>query len=160
MKIELKALKYSDFASQETHCFQANIYIDGKMRGTADNDGRGGMTTIRPWELHNEIKLYTDKIPPKVYTYGDQSMTLEASPDSYIDELVTLALHERDLKRAMKTRILFTRGNQVFETQKLPAAQMAADFKNPNLKERLKADKILNLLPVAEALKLYAAGMA
>ena len=160
MKIELKALKYSDFASQETHCFQANIYIDGKMRGTADNDGRGGMTTIRPWQLHNEIKLYTDKIPPKVYTYGDQSMTLEASPDSYIDELVTLALHERDLKRAMRTRILFTRGNQVFETQKLPAAQMAADFKNPNLKERLKADKILNLLPVAEALKLYAAGMA
>ena len=160
MKIELKALKYSDFASQETHCFQANIYIDGKMKGTADNDGRGGMTTIRPWQLHNEIKLYTDKIPPKVYTYGDQSMTLEASPDSYIDELVTLALHERDLKRAMRTRILFTRGNQVFETQKLPAAQMAADFKNPNLKERLKADKILNLLPVAEALKLYAAGMA
>jgi len=160
MKIELKALKYSDFASQETHCFQANIYIDGKMKGTADNDGRGGMTTIRPWQLHNEIKLYTDKIPPKVYTYGDQSMTLEASPDSYIDELVTLALHERDLKRAMRTRILFTRGNQVFETQKLPAAQMAADFKNPNLKERLKADQILNLLPVAEALKLYAAGMA
>jgi len=160
MKIELKALKYSDFASQETHCFQANIYIDGKMKGTADNDGRGGMTTIRPWQLHNEIKLYTDKIPPKVYTYGDQSMTLEASPDSYIDELVTLALHERDLKRAMKTRILFTRENQVFETTKFSAAQMAVDLASPHLKERLKADQILNLLPVAEALKLYAAGMA
>jgi len=160
MKIELKALKYSDFASQETHCFQANIYIDGKMKGTADNDGRGGMTTIRPWQLHNEIKLYTDKIPPKVYTYGDQSMTLEASPDSYIDELVTLALHEKDLKRAMKTRILFTRENQVFETTKFSAAQMAVDLASPHLKERLKADQILNLLPVAEALKLYAAGMA
>jgi hypothetical protein len=59
----------------------------------------------------------------------------------------------------MKTRILFTRENQVFETQKLPAAQMAADFKNPHLKERLKADKILNLLPLAEALEIYAARM-
>jgi len=160
MKIELKALKYSDFASQETHCFQANIYIDGKMKGTADNDGRGGMTTIRPWQLHNEIKLYTDKIPPKVYTYGDQSMTLEASPDSYIDELVTLALHEKDLKRAMKTRILFTRGKQVFETQKFDAAKLKAAVNHPQVREKLDADQILNLLPVAEALKLYAAGMA
>jgi hypothetical protein len=159
MKIELKALKYSDFASQETHCFQANIYIDGKMKGTADNDGRGGMTTIRPWELHNEIKLYTDKIPPKVYTYGDQSMTLEASPDSYIDELVTLALHEKDLKRAMKTRILFTRGNQVFETQKFDAAKLSAAVNHPQVREKLDADQVLNLLPIGEALKLYAAGM-
>lgn len=160
MKIELKALKYSDFASQETHCFQANIYIDGVKRGTADNDGRGGMTSIHPHQLYSEIKLHTDKIPPRIVKYGNTEMSLDTSPDSYIDELVTLALHEKDLKRAMKTRILFTRENQVFETQKLSVAQMAADFKNPHLKERLKADKILNLLPIAEALKLYAAGMA
>jgi len=110
--------------------------------------------------LHNEIKLYTDKIPPKVYTYGDQSMTLEASPDSYIDELVTLALHEKDLKRAMKTRILFTRGNQVFETQKFDAAKLSAAVNHPQVREQLDADQVLNLLPIAEALKLYAAGMA
>ena len=159
MKIELKALKYSDFASQETHCFQANIYIDGKKAGWADNDGRGGMTSIHPHQLYETIRQCTDKIPPRIVKYGDTEMSLETSPDSYIDELVTLALHEKDLKRAMKTRILFTRENQVFETQKLPAAQMAADFKNPHLKERLKADKILNLLPIGEAVKLYAAGM-
>ena len=159
MKIELKALKYSDFASQETHCFQANIYIDGKKAGWADNDGRGGMTSIHPHQLYSEIKLHTDKIPPRIVKYGDTEMELETSPDSYIDELVTLALHEKDLKRAMKTRILFTRGNQVFETQKLSVVQMAADLKNPHLKERLKADKILNLLPVAQALEIYAARM-
>jgi hypothetical protein len=160
MKIELKALKYSDFASQETHCFQAAIYIDGKKRGTADNDGRGGMTTIRPWELHDEIKQYTDTIPPQIVKFGDQELTLETSPDSYIDELVTLALHEKDLKRAMKTRILFTRENQVFETQKMTAAQIAASLANAQIKEKLKADQVLNLLPIGEALNLYAAGMA
>ena len=160
MKIELKALKYSDFASQETHCFQANIYIDGKMRGTADNDGRGGMTTIRPWQLHNEIKLYTDKIPPRIVKYGDTEMSLDTSPDSYIDELVTLALHEKDLKRAMKTRILFTRKNQVFETQAFDAAKLKAAINHPQVREKLDADEILNLLPVGEALKLYVAGMA
>lgn len=159
MKIELKALKYSDFASQETHCFQANIYIDGKMRGWAANDGRGGMTNVQPNDLWAEIKQYTDKIPPTVYKYGDQEMSVEASPDSYIDELVTLALHEKDLKRAMKTRILFTRENLVFETGKLTAAQLAASLANAQLKEKLKADQVLNLLPIGEALSLYTKGM-
>ena len=87
-------------------------------------------------------------------------MTLEESPDSYIDGLVTLALHEKDLKRAMKTRILFTRENQVFETKKLTAAELAASLANAQIKEKLKADQVLNLLPIGKALNLYTAGMA
>jgi hypothetical protein len=86
-------------------------------------------------------------------------MSIDTSPDSYIDELVTLALHERDLKRAMKTRILFTRGNQVFETQKFDAAKLKAAVNHPQVCEKLDADKILNLLPIAEALEIYAARM-
>jgi len=160
MKIELKALKYSDFASQETHCFHANIYIDGKKAGWAENNGHGGMTSIHPHQLYTTIRQCTDKIPPRIVKYGDTEMSIDTSPDSYIDELVTLALHEKDLKRAMKTRILFTRENQVFETKKLTAAELAASLDNAHLKEKLKADQVLNLLPVAEALKLYAAGMA
>ena len=159
MKIELKALKYSDFASQETHCFQANIYIDGKKAGWADNDGRGGMTSIHPHQLYETIRQCTDKIPPRIVKYGDTEMSLDTSPDSYIDELVTLALHEKDLKRAMKTRILFTRENQVFETQKFDAAKLSAAVNHPQVREKLDADQVLNLLPMGEALKLYAAGM-
>ena len=124
-----------------------------------DNDGRGGMTTIRPWQLHNEIKLYTDKIPPRIVKYGDTEMSLDTSPDSYIDELVTLALHEKDLKRAMKTRILFTRENQVFETKKLTAAELAASLAHAQIKDKLNADQVLNLLPMGEALSLYTKGM-
>jgi len=159
MKIELKALKYSDFASQETHCFEANIYIDGKKEGWAENDGRGGMTNIQPHSLYERIKQYTDKIPPRIVKFSGAVMELETTPDTLIDEFVTLALHEKDLKRALKTRILFTRENQVFETQKLTAAEMTASLANAQLKTKLKADAVLNLLPIGEALKLYAAGM-
>jgi hypothetical protein len=117
------------------------------------------MTNIQPRALYEAIKLHTDKIPPRIVDFNGNILTLEASPDSYVDELVTLALHERDLKRAMKTRILFTRENQVFETQKITAAEMTASLANPRLKETLKADQVLNILPMAEALELYAAGM-
>ena len=86
-------------------------------------------------------------------------MSLDTSPDSYIDELVTLALHEKDLKRAMKTRILFTRENQVFETKKLTAAELAASLAHAQIKDKLNADQVLNLLPMGEALSLYTKGM-
>jgi len=33
MKIELKNIKHSEFASQETNCYQATIYIDGTIFG-------------------------------------------------------------------------------------------------------------------------------
>ena len=46
-RFALAALKVSDFASEETLCFQANITLDGKKVGTASNDGRGGCDLIR-----------------------------------------------------------------------------------------------------------------
>lgn len=159
MKIELKALKYSDFASQETHCFEAQIYIDGKKRGTADNDGRGGTTSINPWQLEKEIKQFTDTLPPEVRQYGGETMTFEITPDGYIDDMVTSELHKKDLKRAMKKKILFTRENQVFETQNFDAAKLSAILKNAQACDKLNAEKILNLLPIDEALNLYTKGM-
>ena len=42
MKIELKNIKYSEFASQETYCYEAALYIDGKKAGVVSNEGHGG----------------------------------------------------------------------------------------------------------------------
>ena len=52
MKIELKAVKYSDFASHETHCYNAKIYIDGKAFAEVNNDGRGGCDDVYPLNNH------------------------------------------------------------------------------------------------------------
>ena len=45
MKIELKNIKYSEWGSEETNCFQANIYLNGKLVGYCENDGKGGCTS-------------------------------------------------------------------------------------------------------------------
>lgn len=42
IKITLKNLKYAAFASQETACFAATVYVDGKRLCTARNEGHGG----------------------------------------------------------------------------------------------------------------------
>src|SRR5207244_27276 len=46
VKVELKRLSISERLSQETTAFAADIWIDGKKAGTAENAGHGGNTTV------------------------------------------------------------------------------------------------------------------
>lgn len=41
-RVTLKSLKVHDDMSEETTCFSASLYFDGKRVGTVRNDGRGG----------------------------------------------------------------------------------------------------------------------
>ncbi len=40
--IELKSIQVSQFASQETNCYTASLFVDGARWGTVGNEGRGG----------------------------------------------------------------------------------------------------------------------
>ena len=42
MKLEMKNIKHSEWASEETHCYQASLYVDGKPFAIVSNDGQGG----------------------------------------------------------------------------------------------------------------------
>ncbi len=55
-KVTIKNLKYAAFASQETSCFEATIYVDGKRFCTARNEGSGGPDCY-------------DALPPKGHKY-------------------------------------------------------------------------------------------
>lgn len=48
MNITIKNVKYAAFASQETHCFKATLYVDGKPFGYVSNDGHGGCDDVYP----------------------------------------------------------------------------------------------------------------
>ena len=42
MKLQLKNIKVAAFASEETHCYQASLYVNGKRAATVSNQGHGG----------------------------------------------------------------------------------------------------------------------
>ena len=46
MKLQLKKVKIYDELSDETICFTAELYADGKKVATVKNDGRGGSTDV------------------------------------------------------------------------------------------------------------------
>lgn len=49
-RIALKSLKVSKSLSDETTAFSANLYLDGKSLGHAENRGHGGETSFYPSE--------------------------------------------------------------------------------------------------------------
>ena len=158
-KIELKNLKHSDFASQETYCFEASVYIDGKKAGTVSNQGCGGCHSYHPNTLYQLLKAEADKLPPHEWRLNEEVLTIQPDADTIISELVTEALTAKDLKSGMRRRILFVGDDgSVFETQAMNAVALATQLNRTDLFEKLKTKTILNLLPFPEALSIYIKG--
>jgi hypothetical protein len=151
MNIELKNVKHSEFASHETNCFEATIYIDGKKAGEASNNGYGAPTSIFPNTLCQKLQAYADTLPPTEY----EGHSFKQTADGLIDDLVTAWLYARDLKKAMQKRILFVRGQSMLETVGMNASSLQKWLSRPDLQQKLNADKVLNLLPFGEAVSVY-----
>lgn len=162
MNITIKNLKHSEFASQETHCMQATLYVDGKKRCVVSNDGQGGCTNfdgdvadVEKWVKENsDWTLYVDGEFKKV-----PANTPDASPDNLecvIGHLVNAALAEKDLKRLLKSKVVTTAADGKVYTYKprnkanLAAVAVSVGEKNPT-------ETVLNLLDFKEALALYLA---
>lgn len=110
MKIEAKNIKIAKFASEETLCFEATIYVDGKKVGTAHNHGQGGNTDVHfdDREFQKKVETYCKSLPPIV---SDTMMDPhdESKPFSYpqdlenlIDGLINDFDNQKEIKRIEK----------------------------------------------------------
>lgn len=77
MKIELKKKKVCKWASEETICFQAELWIDGKKAGTVSNDGKGGAHRFTDYKAIQEAKKYCKTLPPVKFKDFSLPMDLE-----------------------------------------------------------------------------------
>lgn len=143
MKIELKKVHYSKALSQETSAFTAEIWVDGKKRGDARNDGHGGMTLVNPPTLAREIDAYARTLPPLPPSDGIP-MELPMDSDILLGDLLNEHLLAKDLKSALKRKVLFT-----MDDGKLYQVKAGTRPSNP------RVVKVLNDLPFEEALTLY-----
>lgn len=108
MKIELKNVKHSKFASQETDCFEATVYIDGKKEGTVFNSGNGGCNSYHPWSLEEKLKEYAKTLPAMDVSYlfkDGEVHTMEHDADTLIGDLFTKHLQKKDCAKKVMFRI-------------------------------------------------------
>lgn len=157
MKIELKNVKYSDFASHETHCFEASVYIDGKRAGIVSNDGQGGSNNYDSRALVEALKEHAKTLPKLRY----EGHEFEQDADTLISNLLMDHLYAKDLKRALSTRVLFVNKDGILkETKAFKKEDLANLLRSPTLTTRLESDKILNVMPFDVALSTYRSAVA
>lgn len=108
MRVELKAIKYFPSLSEETNCFQATIYIDGKKVGTCENRGTGGSTDYRISDpaLRTAFETYAKSLPAKTAQIGDQQsgghLTYPMSAEALLDDLLIEHLDAKEESRLAK----------------------------------------------------------
>lgn len=115
MKIELKAIKVFPSLSEETTCFSASLWINGKRVGTADNRGEGGPTNYHPVDYKNPAhkeairaaEAWAKAQPDIVHDmsrYGVESFTTPCTLEHIIDNLVGDYLEAEAEKAEQKKR--------------------------------------------------------
>jgi hypothetical protein len=155
--IELKNIKHAAFASEETHCYSATLYVDGEKWGTVGNQGHGGPDSFEPvpGRKYDDILALDRRIkatmPPQEY----QGLTLDQSLEGICGDLVNEFLMDKDFARAMKSKLLFTQPGKpgVFEIKPrkgATVAQCAEHARKTQPTWRLLVD-----MPPAEARAVY-----
>lgn len=166
IKVELKNIKYAAFASEETHCYSATLYIDGVNIGEISNEGHGGCDMFHPakgrtWDdYRNADARCKAELPPcDLTSIGLPGETMPQSLETVCGDLVNEFLRRRDLKRMCGRQIAFFKerptapGAPLFvipiKGRPVPALAQAVAQRHPGA-------VVLNTLPEAEALKLFA----
>jgi hypothetical protein len=104
MKVELKSFKHLAQMSEETECFYAQLYIDGKKVGTCENRGHGGMTNIHISDstVRNEFETYAKSLGLRTVQLGSEPFTYEMDGERLIDDLVLELLKKKEEARFQK----------------------------------------------------------
>jgi hypothetical protein len=165
MKIELKSIKYAKFASEETNCYKAAIYIDGKRVGDVSNDGRGGCDNVNPWTVAKIIDEYAKTLPKIICDWIDPKTNLpaeiEQTHETIFGDLINDWLIDKDLKKLLGSKVVYTKEDgKLYGTVLLKPLELASKLAQSDLTERLSAKLILNQLPYSHALQIFKATLS
>ncbi len=137
MKIELRKLSRIARMSNETECFSAEVLVDGVLRGTVENAGRGGAHLYRPHTLEKLLDEHAKTLPKVKILDGEEPY--EQHADLVVDRLVLRCVEGKRLARMLKTKVVFERQGKIY-AGKVPPKD---------------ASRILNEMPFDDALTLF-----
>lgn len=157
MKIELKNIKHMPSLSEETECYSASLYVDGKKIGDVSNRGHGGPDEFfgdREAFKQAEKWLAENMAPVELGMETDRSIPMDM--ELYCGQLLEEHLVRKDLKSALKNKVLFSKPGEkgIFEVR-WKGLRKIEDRHISAVREKHPAARILNEMPFEEALKLY-----
>lgn len=153
--IELKNIQHSAFASEETYCYEAGVYFNGKRVGKVGNNGHGGCDHeyVEDHEGWAAMQAYIDSIPAEY----DEVLEFDYKRDleGFCADIMNNWLVLKDLKKALNKKALITNpAGEVMEMgykgRKKPDERLF-----DHAKKQFPEGTLLNTLPIEDALKLY-----
>lgn len=106
-RVELKSYKEVKSMSEETVCFQAAVYVDGKKVGDVSNDGRGGPHRWQPWSAEKVVGEIAKAIP----RYAEFS---QEQADCLVNDLGFAITLGKDVAKDIKTCLAFEKNDGTY----------------------------------------------
>ena len=168
MKIEIKKISFNERMSEETNCFVADLYINGKNVGECKNDGRGGCTFYNSYHAPNndedlrQAEAFCKALPP--IRSEEYNFEFDMNLTHFIDNLIEDELKKKEqkkLEKKMLDTIMWGKPNGHSYTQvkfkvplaKVPTARLQ-EIVDKYKKEFKSGDEFLNTNLEALGIKL------
>lgn len=153
MKLTLKNLKIMKSLSEETLCFSATAYVDGKKAFDVSNRGHGG---CNEYHAHNQALMdraeaYAKTLPP--YTWADAPTAdhcevhqIPYDLDMLVDDLIDAIELEKRVKRLL-AKVVMIEGGKIYT---INAPRRLDVFER--IKAKYPNGMILNTMPLTDAI--------
>ena len=171
MKMEIKTLEVKNLShyargSEETPCYNATVYINGKKAVEVSNDGHGGSDRQHTYpesgfRLQDIDKWCVKKFGQETWEYGGKTYSTDLDLEHYCHQELYNWLDAKELKKELKKKYLCIDEDKVEDKQFLVAWTRKGNHMDDYFKNFLKkeqphmVDKCLNFLPFDDALKLF-----
>jgi len=105
MKIELKKVKFHEDMSDETNCFSADIWVDGKKLASVQNQGTGGENMYYPFNGRSDpawlaFEKHCKSLPPqKCEDASGFKFTINPDMDTVVGDVFSEWVKKDDDKR-------------------------------------------------------------
>ena len=167
MKLELKNIEHTAWASEETHCYQASLYVNGKPVAIVSNDGHGGCDRdyahpkfegdyrAQMAAVHEYFASLPKTDACDIFPDGVAGVIwVEQRLEFWCADQVNAWLSARELKKKLKSHVLFQLKYKdgVFQTKFHPTVTNGEWVIN---KQAGQTRRILNDLPFADALAIW-----
>lgn len=150
MLIEIKKVQVNQRLSQETHCFSADVWIDGVKAGAIQNAGHGGPDDFFPVQGGQTLAQINERIAremPEVPGFPSLTNDLEI----VVGDLVNAHVVQKSVGSRLKRKAVY-----VVDGKRNPDGKETAYECDIKGAEKLRTNPkitVLNDLPIADVVK-------
>jgi hypothetical protein len=154
--ITLKSIKVHTTLSEETPCYTAKIYVDGKFFSDVANHGHGGPDDLRLPEgtTWDDVKALGKRIAETYPSTKYKDIVIEETLECICQTLVWRHVDVRNFASKLSRKVMFLDGGNVFELKTKKTPQLleaaAAKYGRENVLNFMKAEDAFDLVEKAQ----------